>query len=107
MRRPVFTVALGLSCWLLTSLPAPAQDAEKEEIRFFTADQVELCGTFYPGSRGPKSPSVLLLHAVGGSRKDPGWEDLATALQKSGCAVLAFDFRGHGESTTVQREFWS
>jgi pimeloyl-ACP methyl ester carboxylesterase len=86
--------------------PAYAQTANAEEVAFFTTDHVELVGTFFPSAKAGKSPCVLLLHRIGGSRKDAGCETLAQALQKTGYAVLSFDFRGHGESTAVSDGFW-
>jgi pimeloyl-ACP methyl ester carboxylesterase len=82
-----------------------ADDAER--IKFDTYDQVELHGTFYPGGKGNKSPCALLLHAIGGNSQQEGWEDLARKLQAEHYAVLSFDFRGHGDSTTVGPGFWN
>jgi hypothetical protein len=52
----------------------------------------------------------LLIHHFhpkkGGNQKKDGWEDLAARLQKEGYAVLTFDFRGFGDSKTVDPEFW-
>jgi hypothetical protein len=39
--------------------------------------------------------------------EEDGWESLAEALQKEGFAVLGFDFRGHGGSTSVGKNFWT
>jgi pimeloyl-ACP methyl ester carboxylesterase len=105
MRNRVPLLALAVSCCLLAP-SARAQKAEPraENIHFFTADHVELSGTFYPA--GPKAPAVLLLHKVGGSRNDAGWPSFARELHKNGFAVLSFDFRGHGASTTVHEGFW-
>jgi pimeloyl-ACP methyl ester carboxylesterase len=48
-----------------------------------------------------------MLHKMGGNSQIDGWGKLAEALQKSGCAVLTFDFRGHGNSTKVDpMVFW-
>ncbi len=100
---------LSLTFLLIGCFPicVSAQAENSEEVTFFTADQVELAGTFYPGAKGAKSPSVILLHQLKGSRGDKGWRDLAESLQKKGFAVLAFDFRGHGDSTTVGRDYWA
>jgi hypothetical protein len=71
-----------------------------EPVSFSTVDGVTLRGKFY---KGPKSaPVVILLHNVGGSETSshPNWIALAKELQ-SDFAVLAFDFRGHGNSTSV------
>jgi hypothetical protein len=44
------------------------------------------------------------------SRKDQEWTRLAVALQKQGCAVLTFDFRGFGENRngrdSLPETFW-
>ena len=42
----------------------------------------------------------------------PEWENLAETLQKEKYSVIMFDFRGHGESTTIddpnpKGAFWS
>lgn len=89
-------------CWsAMVQAQAVKSTSGQENVVFDTVDQVELKGTWYTGSRGPKSPCVLLLHELGGDSHQEGWADLAVELQKKGFAVLAFDFRGHGESTTV------
>jgi hypothetical protein len=80
--------------------PAPSQD-----VKFTTADFVEIHGTYFPGPKGKKAPCVLLLHDLGKNRGEEGWSQLALALQKQGYAVLTFDFRGHGDSTTVNPGF--
>jgi dienelactone hydrolase len=86
-----------------TEKAAPVQG---EKVRFDTVDQVELHGTFYPSSRGTKGPCVMFLHELGGNSQQEGWNELAAELQKKGYAVLAFDFRGHGDSTGVGSSFW-
>jgi dienelactone hydrolase len=60
-----------------------------------------LAASYYPPViarpvAGQKSPAVLLLHMVGGSRHD--WDLFAAALQSNGMAALALDLRGHGDS---------
>ena len=86
---------------------AQARAAEPERVRFDSYDQVELHGTYYPGDLGNKSPCALVLHALGGSSQEEGWINLAKELQKKHFAVLLFDFRGHGESTSVGAGFWT
>jgi pimeloyl-ACP methyl ester carboxylesterase len=97
----------GLALALLPS--AGRSDAPKaQKLLFETFDKVQIQGTWFPSSAdGPKSPCVILLHKIGGNHGQEGWESLAQALQEKGFAVLAFDFRGHGESKTVKPEFWS
>jgi pimeloyl-ACP methyl ester carboxylesterase len=110
MRPPPARLALGFVLGLaLLGEPAAclAQQAQTEKVRFETIDQVELHGTFYASTKSKKAPCVLLLHKLGGSSSEEGWSQLAEELQKAGCAVLSFDFRGHGNSKAVGREFWN
>ncbi len=105
---------LALCGWIVLALlsstsratPDVAPDAQ-EWVRFESVDQVELQGTFYPSTRGSKAPCILLLHALRETSQQEGWIELAKDLQKEGYAVLRFDFRGHGESTSVGPGFWS
>ncbi|MCB1022854.1 MAG: alpha/beta hydrolase, partial [Acidobacteria bacterium] len=68
---------------------------EPQTIKFESADQVEIVGTFY---RSPKinSPAVLLLHQFGSDRSS--YREFALRLQKAGFGVLAIDGRGFGDS---------
>lgn len=86
---------------------ARSQDAEPEKVRFTTCDGVTLRGQYYAG-KGQDWPAVMILHELGEKRREKNVQKLAAALQKAGYAVLAFDFRGHGDSTEVDPdEFWS
>lgn len=78
-----------------------------EKAAFSSGDGVTLVGMWYAGTRGPDSPCALLIHDGRASCRAPGWDGLARALQEKGFAVLAFDFRGHGDSTAVHSDFWS
>lgn len=77
-----------------------------ERVKFDSVDGVELLGAWYPSSRGNKAPCVVLLHEIGGNSHQEGWAELATELQKKGFAVLAFDFRGHGDSKEISPQFY-
>jgi pimeloyl-ACP methyl ester carboxylesterase len=55
---------------------------------------VPLTGWLYRNR--PGAPAVVLCHDAGGGKAD--LMNVAVALQKAGFVVLAFDFRGHGES---------
>jgi hypothetical protein len=86
---------------------APAKSTgEKERLITYTYDGVKIEGVFYPplDDKGRKTPVIMLLHAVGpkalnASHKD--FDKLPERLQKSGYAVVTFDFRGYGDSKTV------
>src|SRR5712691_7734061 len=103
MRRMTIPLAAGAflaGLALLTPSTARAQGKkDTETVKFETVDSVDLKGTYWPSTKGKKAPVAILLHKIGGKSKDAGWSDLAEDLQKAGFAVLAFDFRGHGEST--------
>jgi hypothetical protein len=97
----------GLAAAILGPSPVRAQ-GKVERVKFDTCDGVELHGSWY--GKDSKATSVILLHSVGGpnppnSRQD-GWDRLAKALNEKGFAVLSFDFRGHGDSTSIQASFW-
>src|SRR5260370_37080581 len=95
-------VALVLCC-----SPQMGRAADAERVRFDTYDQVEIHGTYYAGDSGNRSPCALVLHSLGGSSQEEGWVNLTKELQKKHFAVLLFDFRGHGESTSVGTNFWT
>jgi len=86
--------ALVLSICLATTGHVSAQ--ANRVVRLTTADDVGIYAAFYPPQTNP-APAVLLLHSLGKSRDE--WALLAPLLQQVGFAVLAIDFRGHGEST--------
>src|SRR5439155_24509606 len=75
-----------------------AQDKAQDEksdtsdnVKFDSADGVELRGTFYPAPKA-KAPAILILHRYGGNRE--GLERLAEELGMKGWGVLTFDVRG-------------
>jgi hypothetical protein len=91
--------------------PVYAQAAVGQAVNnIVTADGVKIKGTFY-GSAQVNAPTVIMLHPIGEdkSSKSPEWKNLAEAMAKAGYAVLMFDFRGHGESTSIDdpKTFWA
>ncbi|MBI3411680.1 MAG: alpha/beta fold hydrolase [Planctomycetes bacterium] len=112
-RRLHFCVGLGLCVGILSTLAHssgqgnPAQDKNSvAKVHFPTADGVEIQGTFYQATQR-NAPAVILLHALGENSGKQSWIHLAEELQKSGYSVLTFDFRGHGNSKTVDPDvFW-
>ena len=73
-----------------------APTAASRNVTFRTDDGVTLAGTWYEPS-GRTGPAVILVHMLHRSRRD--WDALAIGLASEGIGVLAFDLRGHGEST--------
>jgi len=106
LSRRSWLLATPVLALLLTGRAA----AESEEVTFDTADGVKIKGTYWPSTKGGKAPTVLLLHnfdaAKGGDSHQDGWDSLGDALQKKGFAVLSFDFRGFGKSTTVNPQIF-
>lgn len=72
-----------------------AKIPEPQTVKFVSADNVEIIGTFYE-SASADSPAVLLLHQWGSDRKS--YDEFARRLQTKGYGVLAIDGRGFGES---------
>ncbi len=82
---------------IVAPIPAPA-----ERISIDEQDGVHLAGSYWPSLRA-SAPAILLLHGNGAHRgsvvKTAGW------LNENGYAVLAVDFRGHGESSSATKSF--
>ncbi len=103
-------ILLVITCILSGS----KNDVQEKEIIIYTDGQkpMAIFGTYYKPEKfgkeeDQKVPGVILLHMLNGSRKD--WEPFAQKLSKAshpvgemfgskGYAVLAIDFRGHGDS---------
>ncbi|MBM3994276.1 MAG: hypothetical protein FJ303_09020 [Planctomycetes bacterium] len=103
--------AVLVGATLLGSTSARAQDAAvAEPVNITTVDGVKLKGLFYP-SAGRDAPTVIILHPINDKNgmKSPEWKNLAEALQKAKYSVMMFDFRGHGDSTSIDEAnlFWS
>ncbi len=95
---------VGLSLGLLPQSGWAQATAKK--VNFDTVDQVTLVGDYYAGTQGKDSAVVMILHPIGSNRSNTGIKELAGELQAAGHSVLAFDFRGHGDSTSVGTGFW-
>jgi pimeloyl-ACP methyl ester carboxylesterase len=114
IRRLLFTflalLVLGLAgAWVTGSMisrpeasavPPPAPPGRI--VHLVSDDNVAITGSYWPGRR-PDGPAVLLLHGVDSSRASLARH--AVWLNGLGYAVLAIDFRGHGESAQVTRTF--
>jgi pimeloyl-ACP methyl ester carboxylesterase len=107
VRRPL-SLLLGLALVGLPQLVGAARAADKfTKVTFDTFDGVTLQGRFYASPKGKDEPTVMLLHKIGSDSAKDGWYSLAQELNEKGYSVLTFDFRGHGNSTTVDpMKFW-
>lgn len=104
---------------LLALCPAARGQAkvETESINFETADTVQIQGTIYKpildektkivsAKEAADAPVVILLHSFLADPNVAGWDSLAITLAEKGFHVLRFDFRGHGKSTVIAKQFW-
>lgn len=71
-------------------------------VRMVASDGVAIAGSYWPGA-GADAPAILLLHGINNDRDR--MRQQALWLNGLGYAVLAIDFRGHGESGAVARSF--
>lgn len=100
-------IAVSLIAGLATvGLPA-GNDPVADPLRpwtaqFVTPDGMVLVATVYPADPSP-APAVLYVHGFGRDRSD--WDGHGRALAKAGVASMAFDLRGHGESTARRQRF--
>ncbi len=105
MKPAVALIVLVAAAALAAAPDLAAQEPPGERVLIRTVDEAELAGRFYRSPR--KKPCVLLLHGPGNNRSARVWRPLAERLHEEGYAVLSFDFRGHGQSTTVDPDlFW-
>jgi len=97
----LIAAAILLSPWSVVAAEKAKQELPKpEDLVLETGDGVELAVTYYRGPEGRQSIPVVLLHGWKQSRTD--FKDLAPALQSIGCAVIAPDLRGHGQSVRLR-----
>lgn len=70
--------------------------ADGEDVRFTTADGIELAGTYFRERAGRRAGVVVFCHEFLGDR----WscQPYADHLRDRGFDVFTFDFRNHGES---------
>jgi uncharacterized protein len=76
--------------------------AGEERFTLITKDEVKLAASYFPGPQ-PTAPGIVLLHGIQSNRGQ--FKDEIRWLTKAGFAVLALDFRGHGESDPKDRSF--
>lgn len=112
MRR-LDAVSLSLVALAVFAARATAQNPPAAET-FITADGVKLHGLFHASPRGAKQNNavIVLLYQPGfGNRllANTRWSGLANRLVQDGFHVFEFDWRGHGQSTTLAdpQTFWN
>ena len=87
----------------LVVIASDEPEGDEDDPEFETFDLVQIRGSFdLPTGIPAPIPAVLLLHGYGETRSV--WEDLKGRLLADGWAVMAIDLRGHGQSTTKNRE---
>lgn len=95
-RAAALTIGEGASVSRAARIPVPP--AEKV---VFRSGAAELEGTLSLPSSGGRHPAVILVHGSGKATRDtPGFGELANLLVLEGFAVLRYDKRGWGESTS-------
>jgi pimeloyl-ACP methyl ester carboxylesterase len=80
----------------------PPLGAIEQRFTLGTTDNVSLAASYFAGT-SPIAPGIVLLHGIKSSRGQ--FVDEVSWLTKAGFAVLAIDFRGHGESQQLARSF--
>ena len=83
-----------LSGAVLLWVTAATAQVKKQDAELAAPDGIKLKVTYY--AAGKPGPGVLLLHQCNRDRRT--WDALATQLAQAGIHVLAFDYRGFGES---------
>jgi dienelactone hydrolase len=87
---------LLLAAALLTSSPLNVSaQVRARDVGIKTTDGTILQASYF--SPGKPGPGILLLHQCRLDRH--AWDDLAADLSSGGMHVLAFDYRGYGETT--------
>lgn len=98
---------LALAVTFVLSIASTA-DAQKKRVEpppeprpvtIPTKDGNELSGYYFGSNKGKDAIPVLLIHEWQGQKN--GYGPLCMALRNAGCAVLAFDYRGHGGSREI------
>ena len=109
------TLILGCALFvtLVSAGSSRGQGMGSNDVEFKTFDGVKLSGKLYAGVGGKGKPdaTVLLIPNFdlkkGGGIQQEGYDTLAKGLQSEGYTVLSFDFRGFGDSKTVDPVvFW-
>lgn len=89
-----FLIVVNLNACKRNSVNAPPPE---RDVTWTSVDGVVMHGRLHD-PLSPSPPGLILVHDAGGEASD--WDSFARALQHEGFLCLAFDLRGHGESTT-------
>lgn len=103
----IYVLVSYIAARLMAQPPRAYQDANAlyaleglgntQHVKFHSRDGIPLSGYFIPGPKtGDRESTILLTH--GYMRSKHQMLPYASFLHKAGFNVLAFDFRGHGES---------
>jgi dienelactone hydrolase len=76
--------------------PRQVEQTDIVAITLETADGYAVRASLYRVSN-PNTPGLIFVHMLGASRQD--WDAFARRAQREGIMSIAFDMRGHGEST--------
>ena len=91
----------------LSDLLAPSDpgDAVFQRIEFETSDRFKIVASLgVPSSNSTSVPAVIFIHQGGSTRKE--WESVAKKVFREGWVTLAYDIRGHGESSGQWSNTW-
>ncbi len=83
-----------------TAVALPAAPAQFVSID--SDSRVRLAATYWSGP-SDNAPAILMLHGNGSNRSSMA--QTASLLTRNGYAVLAIDFRGHGQSSPARKSF--
>lgn len=78
--------------------PSPALNLSPRRIQFSTQDGVRLVGWTMPAVPDPNAPWLLIFHGNAGNLSEFDRPRHYAGLLRSGLNLLAFDYRGYGES---------
>lgn len=112
-----WSVPVVVALFALAPVARGQAKVESDSINFETADSVQIQGTIYKPVLDEKTkivsakeagdaPVVILLHSFLADPNAKEWDGLAIKLAEKGFHVLRFDFRGHGKSTVINKQFW-
>ena len=85
--------------------PTDPGDAVFETIQFETSDHFNIVASLgVPETRSQSLPAVIFIHQGGSNRRE--WESVARRAFREGWVTLAYDIRGHGDSSGRWSNAW-